>query len=315
MLVGKVGGGSTMKPSGQLCCAIEAMRCYQWVKNLFVFAAPVFAKQLAVPSKMVAAGAAFAAFCLASSAVYLFNDLVDLEHDRIHPLKKGRPLASGRLSVQYARTVMILLALGALSISLAVSRLVTGIIAVYIVMQVFYSLILKDVVILDVLLIATGFILRILAGAAAVLAAPSYWLLLCTLNVSLFLGFAKRRAELVTLEDDASKHRKVLDHYSQTFLDQMISIVTGTTLICYILYTVDARTVTFFDTHLLVATVPFVMYGLFRYLYLSHHKCEGGNPTKAVLMDLPFLSNIACWGLACIAIIYWCPKFPSGLSW
>jgi len=291
------------------------MRCYQWVKNLFVFAAPVFAKQVTIPSKMVDATVAFAAFCLASSAVYLFNDLVDLNHDRMHPHKKTRPLASGRISARYAGTLMVVLALAALGFSLTVSPWVTGVIAVYIIMQVLYSLALKNVVIIDVLLLAAGFILRILAGSAAVLAAPSYWLLLCTLNVSVFLSFAKRRAELAVLEDNAINHRRVLAHYSQTFLDQMISIVTATTLVCYILYTVDNRTVMFFDTRLLVATVPFVMYGLFRYLYISYHKREGGNPTKAVLTDVPFLVNVACWGLACIAIIYWGPKLPTGLSW
>ncbi len=304
-----------MQTGGQVRCAIESMRCHQWVKNLFVFAVPVFAKQLTVPVKMIAAGAAFAAFCLASSAVYLLNDLIDLEHDRAHPVKRRRPLASGRLSVQRAVALTILLALVALGISATVSQMVTGIVAVYLVMQVFYSLALKHVVILDVLLLAVGFILRVLAGAAAVHAAPSYWLLLCTLNVAMFLGFAKRRSELAVFDDGTVAHRQVLAHYSSAFLDQMISIVTGTTLVCYILYTVDARTVAVFGTRLLVVTVPFVMYGLFRYLYLSYHKEEGGNPTKAVLTDMPFLANMACWGLICIVIVYWGSEIRSGFAW
>ena len=169
---------------------------------------------------------------------------------------------------------------------------------------------LKFVVILDVGFIALGFILRILAGAAATATEPSFWLLLCTLNVSLFLGFAKRRAEVITLGHEKEAHREVLAHYSEGFLDQMISIVTTATLVCYILYTMDANTVEYFGTRGLVLTIPFVMYGIFRYLYMTYHLQEGGSPTKAVLMDPMFLINNALWGAACVAIIYWGDELP-----
>ena len=165
-------------------------------------------------------------------------------------------------------------------------------------------------VILDVMFIAAGFLLRILGGTLATEIQPTYWLFLCTLNVSLFLGFAKRRAEIVVAENNVSEQRKVLEHYSSGFLDQMISIVTGATLVCYILYTVDDITIETYQTHGLIVTVIFVMYGLFRYLYLSYHKSQGESPTMTILKDFPFLINILLWILACTAVIYWGEKLP-----
>ena len=288
-----------------IICAATAMRCHQWVKNLFVFAAPLFGKQLLEPANLASTLVTFAAFCLGSSAVYLLNDLVDLNEDRQHPIKKKRPLASGKISISYAITAMLSLSIASLAISaLFVSTLTAGILAIYMISNVLYSKLLKHIVILDVMFIAVGFVLRILSGASATGVTPSFWLLLCTMNISLFLGFAKRRAELVVLGNDAVNHRSVLQNYSKTFLDQMIAIVTSSTVVCYILYVMDPRTVEFFGSPMLVATVPFVMYGLFRYLFMAYHKEEGGSPTKAMLMDKAFLLNIFLWGLISMLIIY-----------
>ena len=292
------------------------MRCHQWVKNGFILAAPVFAKQITVPDKAVATAVAVFVFCLGASAVYLLNDLVDLERDRLHPLKKSRPLASGRMTRREAWVLMVILALGSLVVSvLALPFSAVLVLVAYLVSSALYSLLFKHLVILDVMFIAVGFLLRVLMGSFATSVPPSHWLLLCTLNLSLFLGFTKRRAELVALEDAAQNHREVLEHYSLSFLDQMIAIVTGATLVCYILYTVDARTAEVFGTHYLVATVPFVLYGVFRYLYLSYHRSEGGSPTRAILTDRPFQVNLLLWGITCVIIIYWGPDLAARMPW
>lgn len=293
---------------------VALMRVHQWIKNGFVFAAPLFAKQLSYVDQFAATCFAFVAFCLCSSAVYIFNDLVDLERDRVHPTKKNRPLASGKLSKQFALTLMIVLVvLSCLVAFVGAGPKTLAVIAAYMVANILYSYALKYVVILDVAFIAVGFILRILAGAFATETLPSYWLILCTLNVSLFLGFAKRRGELSDLGENAQNHREVLEHYSEGFLDQMISIVTTSTLICYILYTVDDRTQEQFGTRALVLTVPFVMYGIFRYLYLTYHHDKGGSPTRAILMDPIFLVNGLLWGLSCAAVIYYGPEIQDAL--
>ncbi|MEK7793182.1 MAG: decaprenyl-phosphate phosphoribosyltransferase [Candidatus Hydrogenedentota bacterium] len=285
---------------------IALMRCHQWVKNVFVFAAPLFARRLDDPAALLAAAFTFLSFCLISSAVYIFNDIADVEQDRKHPTKRNRPLAARKLTIAYGLVLMVILAVSALALGwLAVSWKVAAVLAVYAGSNVFYSYVLKHAVILDVGFIAVGFILRILAGAYATETTPSYWLVLCTLNVSLFLGFAKRRAELIRLGDSAAEHRAVLEHYSEGFLDQMISIVTTSTLVCYILYTVDDRTVGYVGSYGFIVTIPFVMYGIFRYLYLTYHRDRGGDPTRAILMDPMFLLNNLAWGLACIAVIYW----------
>lgn len=293
-------------PNKTFRTTLELMRIHQWLKNGFVFAAPLFARQLDDGEVFAKTVAAFASFCLISSMVYVLNDIVDAENDRLHPTKKDRPIAANRYSTKSALQLIVFLFIGAvvLSFFLATPK-TTLVILIYASSNVLYSFVLKHIVILDVAFIAFSFVLRILAGAAATGAVPSFWLLLCTINVSLFLGFAKRRAELIALEDSANEHRKVLEHYSHDFLDQVMSVVTTTTLICYILYTIDARTVEYFGTRGLVVTVPFVMYGIFRYLYLSYHRSEGGSPTRALLIDLPFLINNLCWGISCVIIIYW----------
>jgi len=283
---------------------LETMRPQQWTKNALVFAGLLFGGQLFVGEQVLRALAAFAAMCLAASATYLFNDYRDRVADREHPLKRNRPIASGRLGDGPAISAALAFAAIAMGIGFLLNP-ATGIsIVAYVALTVVYSVSAKHMVILDVMTLAAGFVLRVLAGAFAVNVAASYWLLLCTFTVALFLGFGKRRAELITLEASAASHRPVLDHYSTIFLDQMIGIVTSATLVCYILYTVDRRTVEVFETRLLVLTVPFVLYGLFRYLYLLYHRRRGDSPTSTILLDPAFLINGVLWATVCAAIIY-----------
>lgn len=304
-------------PGGvKLKAAVEAMRPHQWIKNGFVLAAPVFGGRMTDAEWVLLALAAFAAFCATSSAVYVWNDLVDVKRDRAHPLKRSRPFASGRLTL--GEGVALLAGLVVLIVALSawlLPEVAWLVLLAYVAANVLYSLVLKHVVILDVMFIAVGFILRILMGAATTEVEPSYWLILCTLTLSLFLGFTKRRAELVALRNDAQVHREVLEHYSLAFVDQMVAIVTGTTLVCYILYTVDAHTREIFGTRGLVATVPFVLYGMFRYLYLAYHRNEGGNPSKTIAKDLPFVINLVLWGLVCVLVVYAGGRIHTYLPW
>lgn len=283
---------------------LETMRPSQWSKNCLVFAGLLFGGQLFIGEQILRACGAFVAMCLAASATYLYNDFRDRTADREHPLKRNRPLASGRLSESAAITAALAFTVIALGIGFILSPATGLAIAVYMVLTTTYSISAKHVVILDVMTLAAGFVLRVVVGAFAVHVAASYWLLLCTFTVALFLGFGKRRAELIMLETSAATHRPVLDHYSTVFLDQMIAIVTSATLVCYILYTVDRRTVEVFETRLLVLTVPFVLYGLFRYLYLLYHRRRGDSPTSTILLDPAFLVNGILWAAACAAIIY-----------
>ena len=219
-------------------------------------------------------------------------------------LKRNRPVASGRLSESRALAAALALAAAALALGFAIAPAAGVTLAAYLALTAVYSAVAKHMVILDVMILAAGFVLRVLLGAFAVDVPASYWLLLCTFTVALFLGFGKRRAELLTLESTAANHRPVLEHYSPVFLDQMIAIVTSATLVCYILYTVDRRTAEVFHTHLLVLTVPFVLYGLFRYLYLLYHRQRGDSPTTTILLDPAFLLNAILWAGACVAVIY-----------
>jgi 4-hydroxybenzoate polyprenyltransferase len=293
---------------------IRLARPKQWVKNIFVFTALIFARYAApgggTSSAILNLGAvvdtlvAFACFCAASSAVYFFNDFRDCEEDRHHPTKRDRPLASGALPQWIGMAGFAACAGCALAVALIELGAVTaGVVGAYLIINLAYSAGLKHVVIIDVLIIAAGFVLRILAGAAAISALPSTWLILCAIMISLFLGFTKRRAEVVLLGDRASEHRRVLAYYNTVFLDQMISIVTAATVVCYVLYTVDARTVEIVGSRLLLFTVPFVLYGVFRYLYLVYHVESGGDPTRTVFTDLPLLLTGAGWGGTCVAVI------------
>lgn len=280
------------------------MRPQQWIKNLFLFAALVFSGNLFNTNDIILAVAGFFIFSFTASGVYLFNDVTDLEKDKLHPTKSLRPLPSGKLSKSTASLAStLLIAFGIIAAFFL--KLEFGIIVLlYAVINVFYSLKLKDIVILDVMTISAGFVLRVVGGAVLINVPTSEWLIICTVLLALFLGFSKRRHEIMVLESDANSHRAVLEHYSQYFLDQMIGIVTASTVMSYALYTISDETVRKFGTTHLIYTVPFVLYGIFRYLYLVHKKEEGGNPTKLALTDRPLLFNIILWIIAASYIIY-----------
>jgi len=279
------------------------MRPRQWAKNLFVFAGLVFAQKLFTPLAAVAV-AAFAIFCALSGAVYLLNDVADREKDRLHPRKRERPVASGRLSVPGAVAAAITLIVLALGASLAISRTFAAVAAAYVVLLSLYSLRLKHLVIVDVLVVACGFVLRAVAGAVAIDVEISGWLLICTILVALFLALGKRRHEYLTLGGAAATHRPILAEYSAELLDQMIAVVTASTVTAYALYTMSPETVAKFHTHLLPLTLPFVLYGIFRYLYLLYRRQLGGNPSELFLNDVPLLVNTFLWFLVVLLIIY-----------
>jgi 4-hydroxybenzoate polyprenyltransferase len=287
-----------------LIALLETMRPRQWTKNVFVFAAVAFGQRLYDQSAVVWSLAAFIIFCLVSSSVYIVNDIVDAEQDRQHPTKRRRPIASGRLPLSLAVPAAIFLSAFGIALSLAINIYFTLIAAIYLVLNLLYSFSLKHVVILDVLLVSLFFVLRAAAGAAAINVEISHWLLICTLLLALFIALSKRRHELVLLEANASAHRASLTEYSPYLLDQMIAVVTASTVMAYILYTVDSRTVAEFGTTWLMATVPCVIYGVLRYLYLVHQKGEGGDPDRIILSDRPFLVNLLVWVGIVAVVIY-----------
>jgi 4-hydroxybenzoate polyprenyltransferase len=283
---------------------LAALRPAQWSKNGFVLAPLVFAHQATDPAAVGRALLAFAAFCCAASAAYLANDLRDREEDRRHPLKRLRPLAAGTLSVGAAVGAAVVLALAAVAAALVLGGRFAAVLAAYLLLNALYSLWAKHVVILDVMAIAGGFVLRVVAGAVAIAAAVSSWLLLCTTFLALFLAFSKRRHELVLLAGEAADQRPVLTQYSPAFLDQMINVVTASSVIAYALYAVAPDTVAKFGSEKLLVTVPMVLFGIFRYLFLIHQRPGERNPTEAILTDLPFLANVCLWGLAVVWVVY-----------
>lgn len=289
---------------GQLGALWRAARPVQWVKNVFVLAPAVFAHELFAPATLRRSAIAFAAFCAIASTVYLLNDLRDREEDRRHPLKRHRPLASGELSVA-AAVLGVAIFLGIASALSAVLGLDFGAwLAVYLAINLGYSAFFKHVVILDVMFVASGYVIRVLAGATAVDVDVSRWLLLCTILLALFLILSKRRHELETLAEEASGHRAVLSRYGPSFLDQMINVVTPSAVVAYALYAVDEATVERFGSDALVWTVPLVLFGVFRYLYLVYQRPGRRNPTEEVLTDVPSLVNLALWGCAVLWIVY-----------
>ena len=287
-----------------LSALIRSLRPAQWAKNLFVLAPLVFAQRLLDGAALTAALLAFLAFCLASSTVYLINDLRDRDEDRNHPLKRHRPIASGALPVPVATGVALVLGVGSLGLAFALNLATGGLTAAYLVLNLLYSFGIKHVVILDVMTLSLGFVLRVLAGAAAISVGVSGWLILCTVFLSLFLAFSKRRHELILLAESAADQRRVLSHYSPTFLDQMINVVTASTVVSYALYAISDDTVARFGTEALIYTELFVLFGIFRYLYLIYQRPERRNPTEVILRDPPFLINMALWGLTVLAIVY-----------
>ena len=281
-----------------------SLRPGQWTKNLFVFAALVFSQQLYDAEALVKAAVAFFVFCALSSAVYLVNDVLDREQDRHHPLKMHRPVASGALSPAVAVAAAALLGVGAMIAALGLGWQFMQIAAAYLVLLIAYSAFLKHIVIVDVLTIAAGFTLRAAAGAAAILVPISHWLLVCTTLLALFIALSKRRHELTLLTESAIDHRPILGDYTPYLLDQMISVVTASTLIAYAFYTISPETTEKFGTDLLSLTIPFPLYGIFRYLYLVHRQDKGGSPAELVVNDRPLLVCVGLWVLSVILIIY-----------
>lgn len=284
--------------------AIATMRPLQWTKSLFVAAALVFARRVFDAPSVLRTLAAIAVFICLAGAHYFVNDLLDFEEDRVHPRKSRRPIASGRIGRGEAVAAATVLAAVSLLAADLLSPAFFGAAAAYSVLQLAYSYRLKHVVILDIFLVASGFVLRVIAGALVIAVPLSPWLLLCTMLLALFLAMSKRRHELRLLGGDAPRHRPILDEYSLGFLDQMIAVVTACTVIAYCLYTVSDETVRKFGTDRLIYTTPFVLYGIFRYLYLIYLRNEGGSPEELILRDKPLMAAIVLWVATAVAIIY-----------
>jgi 4-hydroxybenzoate polyprenyltransferase len=283
---------------------LVSLRPHQWSKNLLVFAGLLFARRLFDFRAFVESLAAFAIFCALSGVIYLTNDVLDRTTDRNHPLKSRRPIASGLISAPLALGTAVLLALAALAGSAALGWRFSLVAVGYLVLNTLYSAFLKHLVILDVLTIAVGFVLRAAAGAVAIDVAISHWLFVCTILLALFISLAKRRHELVLLAEGARTHRPILGEYSPYLLDQMIGIAAGSSLIAYILYTISPENAERFGTPWLDLTIPFPLYGIFRYLYLVHRREGGGSPADMLLSDYPLLACVVSWTLAVVIIIY-----------
>jgi len=283
---------------------LVSLRPHQWTKNLLVFAALALSKHLFEREAFLRALLAFGIFCGLSGTIYVVNDLTDLARDRLHPRKRHRPLASGALSPEAARGVAGVLGLACLGLSLLLGRDFALAALLYTLLNLAYSFRLKEIVIVDVLSISMGFLLRGVAGALAISVQFSDWLIVCTILLALFLALAKRRHELTSLNDAASGHRPILAEYSPYLLDQMISVVTASCLMAYAFYTMAPETVEKYRTDRLAWTIPFVLYGIFRYLYLVHQRDQGGSPTDLLLTDRPLLVDVALWALSIVLIVY-----------
>ncbi|MEA5079715.1 MAG: decaprenyl-phosphate phosphoribosyltransferase [Anaerolineaceae bacterium] len=282
----------------------KAMRPRQWTKNAFVFAALVFDRQLTVLQSFERTLLAFAIFCFLSSAVYLINDCMDIDADRNHPVKKNRPIASGKLPVPVAVVAAWTLAIGSITGAYFLSPSLAMIAGLYFVLNLAYSKWLKQIPLIDVMVIAAGFVLRVAAGVSVIhVQRFSPWLYVVTTLLALYIGFGKRRAELTVLTDGSpSSHRKVLEGYSLELVDQLITIVSATTVISYSLYTFSAPNLP--ENHAMMLTVPFVLYGVFRYLYLIKMKNAGGEPEELILRDRPLQFTVMLWGIAVLLIFY-----------
>ncbi|NJC97056.1 MAG: decaprenyl-phosphate phosphoribosyltransferase [Anaerolineae bacterium] len=282
---------------------LKTMRLRQWTKNGFVFFALIFDKQLFLREPFLRTLEGFLLFCLISSSVYLFNDIADIAAARKHPEKKHRPLASGKLPVPIALTAAFVLAILALALGYLLEPFFAGIVALYFVINLLYSRWLKHVPILDVLIISSGFVLRVAAGVTLITVERfSPWLYMITILFSLYLGFGKRRAEMNLLAQGAGAHRKVLDGYTVPLLDQYITIVSGMTIVSYSLYTFSAPNLP--ENHSMMLTIPFVVYGIFRYLQLIQMGHEAGSPEEVALKDRPLQVTVILWGLAVLAVFY-----------
>ena len=282
---------------------MTVLRPYHWIKNMFVFAPLVFSGQFMQIKMCLRTTLAFVCFCMVSSAIYAINDVCDRAEDQQHPIKKYRPIASGLTAPGTAILLSLTLIILALVLACMLNKYVVLSLVLYIAINIAYSLAVKHIVILDVLTIAFGFVLRIAGGGMAISVIPSYWLVLCTVMISIFLGFTKRRVELLAVNSENNNTRPVLKDYSIAFLDQVISMVTGATIIAYALYTVDAHTQMVLGTRAMLLTLPFVIYGLLRYIYIIYHLKQGADPVETLIRDIPTIINLLLWVVTSLLVV------------
>jgi 4-hydroxybenzoate polyprenyltransferase len=284
---------------------IRTMRPRQWTKNVIIYAGLVFDGQLLMLNSLLRVTAAFVLLCLVASTIYIINDLVDIEADRQHPRKKKRPLPSGQLSPRTAVAAAVLIPLLSMAAAVYLSPQFAVVLILYFVIHVLYSFWLKNIVIIDIMAITAGFVLRVAAGVVVVQVANfSPWLYACTGLLALFLAIGKRRQELILLAENAQNVRVTYKDYNLALLDEMLRLVMTGTFVAYLLYTVESQTIMVANTNLALITVPFVLYGLFRYMYLIYVRNEGSAPDELLLQDRPLLASIVLWGLTFIAILY-----------
>lgn len=295
---------TTRGSSSTLVALLETLRPQQWVKNGFVFAALIFSQSLTRWDRCLRVTLAALVFCLISSAAYVLNDILDAAEDRRHPTKKSRPIAAGRISPMVAGMAGVLLAAAGLAGAWKLNTGFLGIVAAYLALNVLYSSFLKKVVLLDVFIVAAGFLFRVIGGGLVIQVPISPWLIVCTTLLALFIALSKRRHELVLLGAQASEHRAILANYTPYFLDQLIGIVTASTVVTYALYTLSPDVQSKFPGKRLEITIPFVLFGIFRYLYLVHHHEQGGNPARVLFTDPVLLSVVLIWAASVIFIIY-----------
>ncbi len=290
-----------------LSLLLTSVRPHQWVKNLFIFAPLLFGRKLTDVSAVGSSLAAFGIFCLLASSLYILNDWIDADEDRAHPEKRNRPISSGELPVPAALLFSAALATAAFFLAWRLGTSFAAIAIIYFVLIIAYSLSLKRLIVLDCIVIASGFVLRVIGGAAAISVVPTHWLIACAFLLALFLAFSKRRQELLTLSNNAVEHRKVLGQYSVAYLEQVNIILIGAAIVSYALYTVAPETVERFGTDALIYGTVFVIYGMLRYLALIYHPENGGNPSKMLLKDRPLLITVAAWSLYNAIVIYRLP--------
>lgn len=290
--------------AAKMAAIIKLIRVKQWVKNLFVFAPLVFSLQLFSSQPLLETAVAFFAFSLVASSLYVLNDIVDLERDKFHPKKKNRPLPAGLLSIPQAALIGVFCLGGGFLIAIWLNLAVAGILTVYVLMNLYYSLWAKNIIILDTMLIALGFVIRVLAGAYAISVPPSSWMLVATFFLALLLGLGKRYNELLVMQDDSAHHREVLDEYSEPLIRQLFAVASSSTVVAYALYTMDPGVVEAFQTENLVFTLPFVVFGVFRYLYLVFKHELGGDPTELVFKDRTMLIAVVLWVISVVILIY-----------
>ncbi len=282
---------------------VKLIRPHQWIKNVFVFAGLIFSRNFLFPPSIVKSVIAFVLFCLLSSGVYILNDIFDYEEDRVHPSKKKRPIAAGTVAKRTGMIIASLIIAAALAGAYFTAVPFFYTCAIYTLLMILYSAIVKKVIILDVLFVATGYVLRAIAGAVVINVEISPWLLLCTLLLALFLAISKRRSEIIRLGEQAVQHRKTLSSYSVNLLNQMIGIVTSACIVSYCLYTLAPETTAKFGGGSLIYTIPFVLYGIFRYLYLTFRSTDAEAPEKIITRDIPLQICLVLWAAVCIVIL------------